>query len=67
MASSCFYCHTTMDAGAHMVQNGALLSVPSVPIGAYWSNRFDVGTTFESCAVCHGPGKVADLDVVHNK
>ena len=66
-ASSCFDCHTSLEAMAHMEQNGALLSVPSVPIGTYWSNRSDLGTTFESCSVCHGPGKVADLDAVHNK
>ena len=66
-ASSCVYCHTSLYAMAHMEQNGALLSEPSLPLGTFWSNRSDLGTTYESCAVCHGPGKTADLDVVHNK
>lgn len=66
-ASSCVDCHTSLYAMAHMEQNGALLSNPAVPIGTFWSNRSDLGTTYESCAVCHGPGKTADLDVVHNK
>lgn len=63
-ASSCYYCHTGLDAMAHMEQNGAMLSVP---YGVYWTNRSSLGSTLESCSVCHGPGKVADLDVVHNR
>jgi len=63
-ASSCFYCHTSSDAMAHMMQNGAFLSAPD---GSSLVNRGSLGTTYESCSVCHGPGKVADLDIVHNK
>ena len=64
-ASSCFYCHTSADAMAHMTQNGALLSWPNSD-GPH-TNRWDLGTTCESCAVCHGDGKTADLNVVHNR
>ena len=63
-ASSCFYCHTSSDAMAHMMQNGGLLSSP---IGGVYTNRSSLGGTYESCAVCHGPGKAADLEAVHNK
>ena len=63
-ASSCFYCHTSSDAMAHMMQNGGLLSDPT---GMFYSNRDELGSTYESCSVCHGPGKAADLDIVHNK
>ncbi len=61
-ASSCFYCHTSADAMAHMMQNGGLLSVPN---DGPWTNRIQLGSTFESCAVCHGSGKTADVEVVH--
>jgi OmcA/MtrC family decaheme c-type cytochrome len=63
-ASACFYCHTDVDAWAHMTQNGGLLSVPDAGL---WANRSSFGTTFESCAVCHGPGKTADLSAVHDR
>jgi OmcA/MtrC family decaheme c-type cytochrome len=64
-ASSCFYCHTDGYAMAHMEQNGGLLSDPSLPLGTMWSNRSVLGTTVETCTVCHGPGKIADLEEVH--
>ena len=66
-SSACYYCHTSGSAMAHMEQNGGMLSVPSLPLGIYWTNRSSLGSNLESCAVCHGPGKTADLDVVHNK
>jgi OmcA/MtrC family decaheme c-type cytochrome len=63
-ASSCFGCHTSVLSMSHMEQNGAKLSMAS---GLYWTNRVDLGENFEACAVCHGPGKTADIDLVHNK
>jgi OmcA/MtrC family decaheme c-type cytochrome len=64
-AASCVMCHTGTDAMAHMTQNGALLSEPSVPIGNSFVSRILFGTTYESCTVCHGPGKLADIEEVH--
>jgi len=66
-ASSCYYCHTSVYAKAHMEQNGAMLSDPSLPLGTSWSNRGDLGQNIESCAICHGPDKMADLEVVHDR
>jgi len=65
-SSACYYCHTSGSAMAHMEQNGGLVSNPELPLGTLWTNRSMLGTTFESCAVCHGPGKTADLELVHN-
>jgi OmcA/MtrC family decaheme c-type cytochrome len=62
-SASCFMCHTSADAMDHMAQNGGLLSAPKGP----YTNRDDMFRAAESCSVCHGAGRVADLDVVHNK
>lgn len=63
--SSCFYCHTSMDAWAHMVQNGAMLSIPD---GSVVTNRSMLPAfNTETCSVCHGPGRSADIELVHNR
>ena len=53
-------------AMGHMLQNGALLSSPR-PGDSAFENRENIGKAFETCAICHGPGRIADLDVVHDK
>ena len=55
--AACYACHDSADAKAHMEQNGAAIN----------DNRSDVKASgsVETCSVCHGTGKTADLAVVH--
>lgn len=53
-AAVCTSCHTSDLAATHMEQNGASF----VMVG-------DPGTYNETCAVCHGPGRLADVAEVH--
>ncbi len=53
-ASACSACHDDGTAQIHMEQNGGGFGVP-----AGTANQ-------ESCAVCHGPGSIADVRKVHN-
>ena len=55
--AACYACHDSADAKAHMEQNGAAIN----------DNRSDVTASgsVETCSVCHGTGKTADLAVVH--
>ena len=55
-AAVCAACHDSDVAKAHMeFLGGAMFSV----------DLATVNTSFETCSVCHGPGKTADLNVVH--
>ena len=56
-AAACYACHDSTDAIGHMEQNGAIIN----------ENRSDVlaAGSVETCSVCHGTGKTADLAVVH--
>ncbi len=67
VASSCYYCHTNVEAWAHMAQNGGSLSVPPFGGGMMLTNRSALPNNFESCSLCHGPGKTADIAEVHNR
>lgn len=71
VASSCFGCHDSSAAVAHMQLNGGTLvslasgasnGVARPAVGA--SNGFAF-TKAESCMVCHASGKVADIKAVH--
>jgi OmcA/MtrC family decaheme c-type cytochrome len=52
-AAVCSSCHDSSSAKDHMVQNGADFAATNST------------TSTEACAVCHGPGRVADIAVVH--
>lgn len=54
-ASACWACHDSPLATFHMEQNGAFIG----------GVRAESPAGFETCAVCHGPGRVADVQVVH--
>jgi OmcA/MtrC family decaheme c-type cytochrome len=56
-AAACFSCHDTSDDKAHMKANG----------GSIYAPRAQALQTTESCLVCHGSGKVADIKAVHTK
>jgi OmcA/MtrC family decaheme c-type cytochrome len=56
-AAVCFACHDNEVAVAHMRTNG----------GSIYAARAVALATTESCLVCHGSGKVADIRVVHTK
>jgi OmcA/MtrC family decaheme c-type cytochrome len=56
IATTCFACHDSDQARAHMVTNG----------GSVYAPRGSALPVIEQCMVCHGPGRIADIKVVHN-
>jgi OmcA/MtrC family decaheme c-type cytochrome len=54
----CSGCHTGTTAAAHMTSNGGSFNVAK-PVGGI------VTTPFETCEICHGPGRSADVKVSH--
>jgi mono/diheme cytochrome c family protein len=58
-ASACSACHTSSLAKVHMEQNGGDFSAGKTEEGAI------VSAGVESCAVCHGPGRTADVKLMH--
>lgn len=57
LVSSCSACHDSALAKHHMELNGGLLNGTR----AQWGS----GVYLETCAVCHGAGKIADVETVH--
>jgi OmcA/MtrC family decaheme c-type cytochrome len=59
----CSACHADTLTQTHMMQNGGSTTIVkdaegrTIPSGA---------ASTETCAICHGPGGVADVQVVHN-
>jgi OmcA/MtrC family decaheme c-type cytochrome len=58
-AAVCSSCHVSDLARTHMEQNGGNFAATKNPDGSL--NPADV----ESCALCHGPGRSADVSEVH--
>jgi OmcA/MtrC family decaheme c-type cytochrome len=61
-AAACMSCHNSELARAHMQQNGGQIAVPAAQLLRDGDGHFPQ----ESCAVCHGPGRVADVGSLHN-
>ncbi len=76
-AATCYHCHDSDRAVAHMEQNGGQINVllretltvgaDFVGVGADTLTRDEVGVAgmTEACAVCHGVDRIADLNIVH--
>lgn len=59
-AAVCSSCHTSSTARQHMIQNGANFDATKSASGAL------ISASVETCALCHGPGGVADVAKVHD-
>ncbi|MCC7386959.1 MAG: OmcA/MtrC family decaheme c-type cytochrome [Deltaproteobacteria bacterium] len=56
-AATCAACHDTVLAWAHMEQNGGSVN---------WTRSlFETSNRVESCGLCHGPGRIADVEAMH--
>ena len=60
IASVCSACHDGILPKQHMLNNGAIFG------GAGSEQAIQAGN-IESCPVCHGPGKLADIKLVHDQ
>jgi OmcA/MtrC family decaheme c-type cytochrome len=62
-AAACSACHSSEDdplARVHMEQNGADFNAGKTAEGTI------VSSGVESCAICHGPGRIADVKLMHD-
>jgi OmcA/MtrC family decaheme c-type cytochrome len=55
--SACSACHDNVLATTHMAQNGGAFDA--------LQSEVDDGTFTETCALCHGPGRIADVRGAH--
>jgi len=60
IASVCSACHDGALEQAHMTNNGAIF-------GGAGSEQVVQEGNLEACPVCHGPGKLADVKLVHDQ
>lgn len=58
--SVCSACHDSSLAQQHMTDNNGIF-------GGEGSEPLVIANNIESCAVCHGPGKIADVKFVHDE
>jgi OmcA/MtrC family decaheme c-type cytochrome len=57
ITATCNSCHDTPVAAAHMKQNGGYVNLQRDQVNM---------TYYETCNLCHGPGKTLDVKVMHN-
>ncbi len=57
-AAVCSSCHDGTTSQVHMQSYGALFSATQTTISG--------GATLETCAICHGPGRTADVKTMHS-
>lgn len=74
-SAACSVCHSSADARAHMMQNGGSFDACQETDGTL-RERVDVCglggdksgmLVIESCLVCHGPGRIADVAAAHGQ
>jgi OmcA/MtrC family decaheme c-type cytochrome len=61
----CASCHTSATAKQHMMQNGGNFTAAKTASGALVST-VNGAPVVETCSLCHGPGGVADVKVMHH-
>jgi OmcA/MtrC family decaheme c-type cytochrome len=59
-SSACSACHSSDLARVHMEQNGGDFNAGKTAEGVM------ISAGVETCALCHGPGRVADVKVMHD-
>lgn len=60
-AAVCSSCHDGASAQDHMVTQGNAIGIgSSLP-----DTQANLSLNYETCSICHGPGRVADVKVVH--
>jgi len=57
-AAVCSSCHDGTLAREHMIQIGG---------ASFGALQGDINSRYETCAVCHGPGKIASVEFVHSE
>lgn len=62
-SAACWGCHDRGASVAHMEANGGAFDVMQTSDGTLVS--VSQGTVIETCDVCHGPGRSADVKVLH--
>jgi hypothetical protein len=63
--AACAGCHTDSTAQAHMRQNGGSGDLAAATLFGPKQGVGTVTNSAETCALCHGPGRTADIRVVH--
>ena len=58
-AATCSACHSENADIQHMQQNGGDFNATKAADGSLVSSQV------ETCSVCHGPGRTADVKVIH--